>query len=229
MRKKKLSPKEVQNKIEKLKRVANEKFHKAGALRKKSFICALHCGEALLEIKDLIRRAYGHGHWKDWVSDDKNFDGSYETAVVYMRIAKNWGDPRIIKAREKITIDSIKGFQDVLKGKPYVVAGAKRDKPVNNVIYERYRKYIIAEFTREVNSLDRFKHWSHRYKLFLLGDNFYYFWTRLYVELKEMAEKAERIAERKIEKTKVNDKKEKQKIRYKAIDKVIKKKTKQHT
>jgi len=162
------------------------------------------------------------------LEDENNFDGSYETAVVYMRIAKHWGDPRIFEAKKKITINSIKGFLDVLKGKPYVVAGAKREKPVNNVIYERYRKYLIKQFTKEVNSLDRFKHWSHRYKLFLLGDNFHYFWTRLYVELKEMAEKAERKAERRIEKTKVNDKKEKQKIRYQAVNKVIKKKTKQH-
>ena len=44
-----------------------------------------------------------------------------------------------------------------------------------------------------------------------------------------MADEAENIAERKIKKTKVQDKMKKRKIRYKAVNKVIKKKTKQHT
>ena len=181
-RKKKLSPAEIRSRIEELKKVANEKFHDAGAFRKQHFISALHCGEALLAIKVLV----GHGKWKGWISDEKNFDGSYETAVVYMRIAKNWFDPRIVEARESMTIDSIKGFTDVLKGRPLNPPDAEEQQPIPDVVYQRYRKYIIAEFTKQVNALDRFKHWSHRRKVFLLGDNFHYFWNRIYVELKEM-------------------------------------------
>ena len=186
MSKKKLSDIE---RIGKLKRVANENYHESGTLRKKSFVSALHCGDALLELKDLIRKTLGHGHWQQWLQD--NFDGSYETARDYMSIAKNWNDPRMVEARETMTIESIKGFQDVLKGKPYLKPDAKGKQPTESVVYERYRKGIIAEFTREVNSLGRYKHWSHRYELFVLGDYFGYFWNKLHVELKRVTEKGQ--------------------------------------
>lgn len=173
--------------IAKLKRVANENYHESGTLRKKYFISALHCGDALLELKDLIRKTLGYGHWQEWLQD--NFDGSYETAKVYMSIAKNWNDPRIVEARETMTIESIKGFQDVLKGKPYITPDVRVVQVTENVVYERYRKGIIADFTKEVNSLGRWKHWSRRYELFVLGDYFQYFWNKLHVELKRVTAK----------------------------------------
>lgn len=184
MSKNKQRERDKRQKIRGLKDVANKEFHRSSTIRKKWLICALHCGEALLEIKRLL----GHGQWIPWL--EKNFDGSVRTAEVYMGIAKHWGDSRVSEMKKKnIEINTIKDFYDAILGKEETIPINKQDK--EHIIYERYRKLLIKEFTNEVNRLGRWKPWYKRYELFTLGDNFWYFWGGLQIELKKAAKEEE--------------------------------------
>lgn len=75
---------------------------------------AKQAGEALIEAK----RRLGHRtKWSKWRYH--NFRGSPETSRVYVRIARDWQDPRIQEARfAGVKIESIKTFLSVLKGEP---------------------------------------------------------------------------------------------------------------
>ncbi len=55
---------------------------------------AKQAGDALLEARRITGK---YGKWGRWVRN--NFDGSMETARVYMRIARNWNHPLVKKAR----------------------------------------------------------------------------------------------------------------------------------
>lgn len=184
---KKKPEKSKKQKIRELKKKINEAYSKAGSHRKKYLAYALHCGEGLLEIKSMVE----YGEWQDWV--EANFDGSYETAVVYMGIAKHWSDPRIYAMRGKDTSpDTIKGFYDALRGKslPEDVEHKKKPpekNPQNIKLREQYRKYIMQRFRAEVKDLDTFQKAAGLYRLIELGDNFDYFWNNLYTELKKVA------------------------------------------
>ena len=73
---------------------------------------AREAGEALLKAK----ASCPHGRWTDLLYEC--FDGSVESARVYMRIAKHWDDARIKRSRERgIKIDTIASFLDVLRSK----------------------------------------------------------------------------------------------------------------
>jgi len=205
----KLNPIQKEQRIERLKQEANENFREAFIHGKKFLIYALHCGEALLEIKLLLK----HGDFQKWI--DGNFVSSYETANVYMGVAKHWSDVRIAKMREKgITIDSIKGFYDALRGKPYFSKQRKQEDKYS--VVDEYREWILYEFKRELSDLDKFKPWFMRYKVFMLGNHFHYFWSKLYIELKKLAAEVEAKAERKIKENKAQDMAEKLAIRQKA-------------
>ncbi|HUS88056.1 MAG TPA: DUF3102 domain-containing protein [Desulfosporosinus sp.] len=217
-----LNSNQKQLRIDRLKTDANENLHRANKHKKKFLICALHCGEALLEIKDLVK----HGEFQKWIED--NFDDSYPTAAVYMSIAKHWGDSRITEMREKgIEIDSIKRFHDVLRDKKEVLLtgeGGEQDLKKNDIVWKRYCKQIVSQFKEEVYALDNYKHWSYRYKVFMLGGHFHYFWGKLHAELKKLATEAEQEAKKEIEKTKAQTTREKMKIERKAIKDVADKK-----
>jgi hypothetical protein len=65
---------------------ANQLHRKAEAARRNSIRYAKEAGDNLLAAKEKLK----HGEWKPWLK--KHFEASYETAVLYMRLAKgcNW-------------------------------------------------------------------------------------------------------------------------------------------
>jgi hypothetical protein len=67
-------------------------------------------GEALNKVRPYCK----HGQWQRWLK--ANFDGSYETAQVYRRIAAKWHDPRLRQARRSgVKLNSLKKVLEVLK------------------------------------------------------------------------------------------------------------------
>lgn len=111
---KKLNQRSAPTALPKLAKEANKYHHKAIKHWFGLAENARKSGEAINQA-----RYYGlwkRGTWKKWLED--NFDGSYETAKVYMRIAKKWNDPRLIEARKAgVTLDSINKILQVLSGK----------------------------------------------------------------------------------------------------------------
>ena len=74
----------IKYKMNKLAKEAN-KYHCKAVLASQTFIDYVRqSGEALNKAKALMK----YGSWKKWLKD--NFDASYETAVNYMRIARDW-------------------------------------------------------------------------------------------------------------------------------------------
>lgn len=98
-------------------KIANESHRKVQKAWRGALVYARKSGEALNDVRWLLqawKRSTGQRTgWKEWVK--RNFEGSYETATVYIRIAKKWDDPRVQEARNNgILKTSIKGFLDFL-------------------------------------------------------------------------------------------------------------------
>ncbi len=68
-----------------LKAIANENHGAYGSCLRNAVNHARLAGQALMELK---ARHGKYGKWGDWL--EHNFDGSAESANVYMRIARNW-------------------------------------------------------------------------------------------------------------------------------------------
>jgi hypothetical protein len=94
--------------------LANKHYHEARRHWQGLAENARKCGQALIQARYF--GLWKRGDWKKWLRD--NFDGSYETAKVYIRIAKKWDDPRLQEARRQgVTLDSISSILEVLSGK----------------------------------------------------------------------------------------------------------------
>jgi hypothetical protein len=78
----------------------------------------LPAGKALNELK----RRVGHGGWEDWLKS--NFDGSEETATLYMRVAARW-DEVVAEGldRDGVTLEEIRRF--LAKDRPRAGPAAK--------------------------------------------------------------------------------------------------------
>jgi len=100
-------------------------------------------------------RYYGlwpRGKWKEWLI--RNFDGSLETAKVYMRIAKKWEDPRLEEARKLgVTLDSINKILEVLSGKRNTdgTLNVKQSEVdyLRQGLREEFAKKLRTELTRD--------------------------------------------------------------------------------
>jgi len=69
-------------------------------------------GEALVKARSYFPKR--SREWRKWVVD--HFDASYETAKVYMRIARKWDDPRLVVARKTgMNLNSIVSVLRLLK------------------------------------------------------------------------------------------------------------------
>lgn len=71
---------------------ANEEHRLHEVHRKKALEHALRAGEFLIEAKQRV----AHGKWQQWV--ERNFEGSWRTAQVYMKLARNRGKLEAEKA-----------------------------------------------------------------------------------------------------------------------------------
>lgn len=105
-------------------------------------------GEALIEAK----RRLGHKtKWSKWRRD--HFEGSKETACNYMRVAREWNDPRIQQATASgVTIDSINKFLQVLRGDSSDHDG--KTPSVRELEIAETRDQLRQEFANRIKNLD---------------------------------------------------------------------------
>lgn len=96
---------QVKLKLKQIAVIANDFHIKSARAYRKGLRFAKRAGDALCEAKKLQRK---RGTWQTWLDD--NFKGSRETARIYMRLAKNWNNPEIKKARKDGTIQSLATF-----------------------------------------------------------------------------------------------------------------------
>jgi hypothetical protein len=94
--------------------VANDNHSKATASWKGMLNYAREAGMALLEAQKRLGFA---GKWGKWVKS--RFNGSRETAIVYMRIAKHWNHPNVVQAKVRgMEPTSINTFLKLVRGQP---------------------------------------------------------------------------------------------------------------
>lgn len=94
-------------------------------------------GQMLCSAKDRV----GHGNFTEWL--EENFDGSVETARVYMRVARNWQrlEPEVNRPRDL----SLKRALDILTVKPSDGDSVEptSDEEATDILREEFRLAII--------------------------------------------------------------------------------------
>ena len=155
--------------IEILKNKANQHHKEASCAWQGALEHARKCGEALNKIRWETDNWKKVG-WKRWLNS--NFDASYETAKVYIRIARKWNDPRLEAARNKgVVLKSIKSVFDILQGRPSSDSSQKSPNP-NNVVASICRQDLRKKFTDALRGLSKDE--------FLIFENaFDYYWKKL--------------------------------------------------
>lgn len=124
---------------------ANSQYREATTHFTVALLHAKRAGEALLKAKHRVP----YKRWGDFVG--ANFEGSRETARVYMRIARHWDDPRINEARRGgMTPGSIEGFLDILRNKPPKVSKPLTAQQKATAIRQAIRK----EFASRLKDLE---------------------------------------------------------------------------
>lgn len=106
-------------------------------------------GDALLEVK----RRLGHRmKWSHWRRDNLIGPGimSKETTAIYMRIAREWDNPHVQKARESgKKIDSINGFLKIIRG-----GRPEDEKPITKYEFDdAFRWETCKRFKEKVKEL----------------------------------------------------------------------------
>jgi hypothetical protein len=144
------------SKLPYLANIANEHHHYVCKHWQGLLQHAREAGEAL----NKARRYCSYGTWQKWLQD--NFNGSYETAQAYRKIASKWNDPHIKHARRRgVRIDSIKSFLDVLKGVPQERKIPKRllnkdgTLSLKKAKEEEIRKNVREMFAGALRNLDQ--------------------------------------------------------------------------
>ena len=129
---------------------------------------AKQAGEALSKAKHRIR----YRKWGKFLREE--FEGSKETARVYMRVARGWDDPRIQEAkRGEMTPTSIEGFLAILRNKPQVPP----PKPAVLQQATAMCRSIRDQFLKRLNKLEP-------EELDVLGQSFDGAWETMYEGLK---------------------------------------------
>jgi len=132
---------------------ANHHYQKSVCAWRGALKHALKCGKALNKARYYN---WKRGVWKKWLED--HFDASYETAKVYMRIAKKWEDPRLKEARETgIELKSIKSVLDILEGNR--ATSADMDLPDDEESQEPTKAMLLDSMRDEVRT--KFAHMLH--------------------------------------------------------------------
>ncbi|WP_339731032.1 hypothetical protein [uncultured Gimesia sp.] len=137
---------------------------------------ARQAGEALNEAK---RINGGRGTWTQWL--DKHFCeralASRETARVYMRIARQWNDPRLEDARARgLTKNSIQTVLKILRG--------EKDRDYPKPTEQEWQKEemindLRKQFAKKLKELDY-------QEIEILSEGFeYYFWPKMYKDLRD--------------------------------------------
>jgi hypothetical protein len=185
---------QIDRELDKLAKIANKEFKLVGVYYKKFLDHAILCGEILIRVKALLKMMkrsqkktvtrYRDGEYgkyppgiKRWI--DHNFDGSYSTASVYMRLAHN--KDKLKKAQaEGIQIASIQAALRYI-GEEKPKTGKKKPRTKKQQIkYAEIKDgliYLLRDWALEL--LDD-------WELALLFDGFEdYFWPRWYEDVRE--------------------------------------------
>jgi hypothetical protein len=155
---------------------ANKYHDKAEYHLAQFLLYARKSGRAL----NAIKKSLPHGEWTKWL--EKRFNGSRETARIYMRIAARWLDPRLIEARQSPNPPrSINAVVAILRHAP-LPRGKKRPYTEKELTDEQNRKaYLRQMFKEEVDELSL-------EELTILCEDFEWFWNRIYVLLTKRLE-----------------------------------------
>jgi len=140
-------------------------------------------GEALIEAK----RRLGHRtKWSEWRKRHFTIDGvttlSKETSCNYMRIAREWEDPRLREARANgIKLDSINKVLSILRGDSLKKEPApeKEQEAESRVPDEgSVRQWLREQFAADLRSLTK-------EELQVFEVMYAEFWERLYADLRD--------------------------------------------
>jgi hypothetical protein len=108
-----MNPFVASQKLSQLAETANANHRAVGRVWLQALNYAKVAGDALNEARPILG---GRGRWGKWVRSQ--FDGSWRTARVYMRVSKKWNDPRMETARAGgMEPESIQAFLDIVRGK----------------------------------------------------------------------------------------------------------------
>lgn len=145
---------------------ANGAYRKSIATWRRSLQYAKECGDALCEARKFFRtKGSGPRRWKVWLK--QNFDASYESAKVYMRVSRKWDDPRIKEVRQgKMSPKSIAGFLRLLNyqknaddkqaeiGKPTEIGKKTRDLSEGMTDEDKKKSMLRQELRRNLFGRD---------------------------------------------------------------------------
>jgi hypothetical protein len=124
---------------------ANGHHSEAGNHQRLALFHAKEAGEALIKAKDKVP----YKRWGGFLR--KEFYGSGENARNYMRIARNWDDPRIQEARlGKMTPPSIDGLLAIIRNRP----DKAKQKPTKSKRASFSRQFILDRFAKYLNKLE---------------------------------------------------------------------------
>lgn len=156
--------------------ITNKLTHRLQRKGRDMLKLACDCGKLLNEAK-AINKIGKYGSWKKWLYE--NYEGSYENARDYMRVAREWNSPDAKEARRKgVHFDNIKSFLDWVKERrgssEKKILTPKQQKDID------YRRELLRDlFAERIDELDE---WERK----LLYENFDNFWFKLYDELKRI-------------------------------------------
>ena len=154
-RRKKMTPElsaRLYREAEQFMREANRHHIEAGTLLAQSLEHAKRAGDALHAAKHRVP-------YKKWGRfRSKHFHGSRETAIVYMRIAKKWDDPRLQAAREgNMEFRSINACLRLLRNDPLRPEDKPRDdrtpQEQEQIEMDKAREFLRKEFAACVREL----------------------------------------------------------------------------
>src|SRR5262245_16037050 len=121
-----------------LKRLSTEanKQHELGSAKVKEgmqlIVEGLHCFKASGESLRKIKKRLGHGEWQPWLK--KNFSGSFESAQLYMRIAREWHS-RLAAAVESGDVCSLRDARKFLSGPTESASKPIKQFTLNNILF----------------------------------------------------------------------------------------------
>ncbi len=148
---------------------ANKHYALVGEHSNNALDAALQCGRALNNARSYDK--WKVPKWKEWL--ERNFDGSYETATIYMRIAKKWDDPELVEARKQGRLTSIQKTMEIIRGKKK--HDKKETKPteyekkcdqlrnkIRKLHAQKLQRLTVFELDNLLENYDN--HWQHMYK-----------------------------------------------------------------
>jgi hypothetical protein len=167
--------------LPKLAAQANTAYRKAEKCYGRMLDYARECGDALCEARKYFR--IRSPKWKRWLK--ANFKGSYDSAKVYMRIARKW--PIVQQAQAKgFTADSIATVLKLLRYQKLAEQQGKGeavDLSVGMTEQEmresQWRQCIRRQFADEVKRLSTDELWN------LMEGFEHYFWPKWYRVLRK--------------------------------------------